>query len=506
MIDCREVRPLGQGYSPLFQSWLEQAGPDGATGALQRAIAATGPRPCRLARAGWRPGPEVSGDLPADQLRRLQDNVRRLAAGAADVVVTGQQPGFLGGPLYTLYKIATAVALARRRTAAGLPTVPVFWSADDDTDLGEALAAVAWNPEGGTLQAAGARDLKRDPSWRRRMVGTLPCPQVCAGAATTGSGVEADALRRDLQALLHRSVTEDWSLGRLNTAAWYRCFAGTDLIIVSGDDPELHRAAGPLTRKLRPRTAELAALARQRGRQLAAEGGHAQLDERSLRTPWYRSEGLHRLPLDPHQDVADARLRPGVLMRSLVQDWLLAPVAVVVGPGEYAYLRQLEPVYAAAAIPRCPLVPRMVGTIVPVGRLDLARTVLAGPRQQARIWADAYLARATDQLSELLQEELGQDAAAARRLAAGRTRRWRRGLVAMMANLAREASRPGGTPAWVHPRGVAQERSLAAFNALLLWGDPLLAAVDSGADFHITQGAAGLWRGLAWEVEEPGGP
>jgi len=57
-----------------------------------------------------------------------------------DVVVTGQQPGYLGGPLLTLFKIATAIELAARRSAAGQPTVPVFWSGDDDDDLAEALA------------------------------------------------------------------------------------------------------------------------------------------------------------------------------------------------------------------------------------------------------------------------------------------------------------------------------------------------------------------------------
>ena len=30
--------------------------------------------------------------------------------------------------------------MAERRTAAGVPTVPVFWSGDDDDDLAEALA------------------------------------------------------------------------------------------------------------------------------------------------------------------------------------------------------------------------------------------------------------------------------------------------------------------------------------------------------------------------------
>lgn len=54
------------------------------------------------------------------------------------VIVTGQQPGFLGGPLHTIYKALTAVAAARRRSAlTGGACVPVFWVAGDDHDFEE---------------------------------------------------------------------------------------------------------------------------------------------------------------------------------------------------------------------------------------------------------------------------------------------------------------------------------------------------------------------------------
>ena len=108
----------------------------------------------------------------AERARQAAD-LAALAAGRAQVVVTGQQPGFLGGPLYTLHKIATAVALARQLTAAGRPTVPVFWCGDDDDDLREALAPVAWSPPD-QLVRSEALEAARRGRGERSLVGRLP--------------------------------------------------------------------------------------------------------------------------------------------------------------------------------------------------------------------------------------------------------------------------------------------------------------------------------------------
>src|SRR5439155_17110086 len=52
--------------------------------------------------------------------------------------LTGQQVGLYLGPLYTVYKAATAVVLARALEAeTGVRTVPLFWMATEDHDVAE---------------------------------------------------------------------------------------------------------------------------------------------------------------------------------------------------------------------------------------------------------------------------------------------------------------------------------------------------------------------------------
>src|SRR5207253_4924552 len=87
----------------------------------------------------------------------------RLAAGNVLVVTTGQQPGLFTGPLYTVYKALSAIALARRlERERRVPGVPLFWGAGGDHDFAEANHTRFLNAGGDLVQivlrerAAGA--------------------------------------------------------------------------------------------------------------------------------------------------------------------------------------------------------------------------------------------------------------------------------------------------------------------------------------------------------------
>ena len=70
---------------------------------------------------------------------KAQANLELLRSGEALCVTTGQQPGLLIGPLYTLYKALSAAAIAERfQEILGRPVVPLFWVAGDDHDFAEA--------------------------------------------------------------------------------------------------------------------------------------------------------------------------------------------------------------------------------------------------------------------------------------------------------------------------------------------------------------------------------
>ena len=95
-------------------------------------------------------------------------NIAKLRAGAR-AVVTGQQVGLLGGPLYVLLKAATAVARAKQATAAtGVEHVPIFWLATEDHDLEEVdQVSLLSKTAVETLQSGREVSAPRCAGWRR---------------------------------------------------------------------------------------------------------------------------------------------------------------------------------------------------------------------------------------------------------------------------------------------------------------------------------------------------
>ena len=107
--------------SPHFQEWMkEESGQISYDSSRRERVSAILERQNK----SWNASPQTLANL--DRLRK----------GAA-AVVTGQQVGLFGGPMFAIYKALTAVKLAEEATAAGVDAVPIFWLATYDHDLAE---------------------------------------------------------------------------------------------------------------------------------------------------------------------------------------------------------------------------------------------------------------------------------------------------------------------------------------------------------------------------------
>ncbi|HVS02526.1 MAG TPA: bacillithiol biosynthesis cysteine-adding enzyme BshC [Thermoanaerobaculia bacterium] len=287
---------------------------------------------------------------------------RRLADPATRVVVAGQQPGLLGGPLYTLLKLIAAARWAERLGAAGQPAVAVFWVATEDHDFGEVARAAVWANDG----------------LHRLSLGEDPLPLTPVGMRTLGPGV--DEVLAELAALFPYQPYSGW-VERLRQC--YRpqhrfgeafCRLAVELLgdrcplLLDAMLPELKAAEAPWLRRLvEEREAVAAALAaadrRLEGRghplQVAPQPGAAPLfllagGERR-RVLW---EGGGRFSLRGGAEGArplaellaaaadnPAALSPNVLSRPVVQDAVLGTSLSILGPGELSYMAQAAALY-----------------------------------------------------------------------------------------------------------------------------------------------------------------
>ncbi|MBX6377313.1 MAG: bacillithiol biosynthesis cysteine-adding enzyme BshC, partial [Clostridia bacterium] len=303
-------------------------------------------------------------------------------ADGALAVVTGQQAGAATGPLYTLYKAVTAVALARVLAAAlERPVVPVFWVASEDHDLHEIATIHVLSRRGQvrrlSLPVPGGRRPSGSvpvPAGARRFVGELL--EVCEGPWREEAAIALAETARAASSLA------DW-FARL--MAWL--FRGTGLVFLDPMDPALRALLAPffldalvareaVGRELRSATARLQA----RGYEPALTCDDDQvhlflLDEGGERVAlFWDGDGyadrdgrlfLGVAELARLAGNAPHRLSTDVVLRPVAQDVLLPTLAYVAGPGEVAYLAQLGGVYRVFGQEMPIIYPRLSLTVVP---------------------------------------------------------------------------------------------------------------------------------------------
>jgi uncharacterized protein YllA (UPF0747 family) len=113
------------------------------------------------------------------------------------------------------------------------------------------------------------------------------------------------------------------------------------------------------------------------GARLQSDGYHAQLSLGGDSGVFLIDDGLRKsVPPDRRPVLIEAaersveRCSPGVVARSLVQDYVFKPLAVVLGPAEIAYRCQTDAIYESFAIPRPTTIPRFTATYLPPEFLD----------------------------------------------------------------------------------------------------------------------------------------
>ncbi|HOV99465.1 MAG TPA: bacillithiol biosynthesis cysteine-adding enzyme BshC [Bacteroidota bacterium] len=325
-----------------------------------------------------------------NQNRNFQCGVRTLANidlllnDTTFAVVTGQQVGICGGPLYTLYKILTTLLLSEQLSQQfpNFNFVPVFWLESEDHDIDEAttLSLITKSSEFVTLKyelqkAQGQKNIGS--------VGALTFDDTIQKFLTDmESTVLPTEFSHSVFELLHNAYSPEMTFTRGFVHLYNVLLENSGIIFFDPRDRTAKQLMKPIFSKElleQPKTCQLVISQSE----LLEHNYHAQVKPRAVNLFLNYNNG--RYPIEPKDDGFFLRntrqqyssdellsllesnpelFSPNVVLRPICQDALFPTIAYVAGPSEIAYFAQFKPVYSHFGIPMPLIFPRASVTIM----------------------------------------------------------------------------------------------------------------------------------------------
>ena len=312
----------------------------------------------------------AAGTLPAGKPRRVHPDVlasvlpgpgrERLAAGEVLAITTGQQPALFTGPLYTVYKALSAVALAQRvERERGVPVVPVFWVAGDDHDFAEANHAAVLGRDGELVKIVLRERSHEAPQLPlfRELLGL----EIRTALDVLEVALPDSECKPDVRHWLEACYRPDANLADAGAEALQQLLGGRGLAVFRAHDRHAKRAAAPWLLKALNETLPdgltPVMVEGQLGRDRLSKDDGIFVTRRG-------GERFTRAQLESIAAETPERLSPNVLLRPVIEAALFPTLAYVGGPGEMEYLPEAAPLFSSLGVAPQAYVPRWSGVII----------------------------------------------------------------------------------------------------------------------------------------------
>lgn len=292
----------------------------------------------------------------ADRLER--------AAGSGFAVTAGQQPCLFGGPLYTWWKALTALSLANRLEAeTGLPVVPIFWAATDDSDYAEAAATVISANSGAERISLAPMDDNGRP------LADVPLGDTSAlfERLIAASGSAPNAATLDI---VRAAYSPGHTIGSAYVELLRKILEPLGIAVIDAAHPAVRIAAFPILKSALLQAQSIEDALIERSAELKREKLSAQVKVVKGRSLVFAATDgeRDRVRIKDGAIVAESAspgsLGPNVLLRPIVERSIIPTVAYIGGPAEVAYFAQVTAVAEAMRVPSPVIVPRWSGMVI----------------------------------------------------------------------------------------------------------------------------------------------
>tara|TARA_B100000575_G_scaffold287138_1_gene284974 strand:+ start:2200 stop:3936 length:1737 start_codon:yes stop_codon:yes gene_type:complete len=345
-------------------------------------------------------------------IEQSQSSIRaKLLEDDSYCVVTGQQLSWYGGPLYTFFKLMSAIQWSKRISETmGKTVIPVFWLADEDHDYTE-INQINWYKS-----FVNHSDLKN----------TSILKQFCADVEQTSLqeqiGMPVGKIKGDSSLLKNEflkwlakyhtieEATEQSFQFRKNTwiqtffqdvkkaysndkthaqnfAHWIiHVFEEYEFLVAGSNHESIKKLLSPIISKAVANDRSITELLKNQTYELKEQTGHSQVTV--MDSQWFVfNENAKRVKLNHDLNGEHSflqvggkqvltsnellkltqeqpeRFSPNVFLRPILQDHLLPVVAYVGGPAEIAYHGQMKKIYDFFDLDMPILIPRFSATI-----------------------------------------------------------------------------------------------------------------------------------------------
>ncbi|MFH5885363.1 bacillithiol biosynthesis cysteine-adding enzyme BshC [Halalkalibaculum sp. DA3122] len=305
-------------------------------------------------------------------------NIDRLREDRSLALVTGQQVGIFGGPLFTILKTVTTIHLADTlEQTLDRPVIPVFWLADEDHDYDEVKHVRLLNHD----------DLKTHAlEYNRNSYPPVAELTLDDSFYLFKNEIENDLFETDFTADLWALLNSCYTNGtRLDTAFGQliaELFSKHGLILAGSNCNSIKQRARHCMKYAIEEADQIREALEQQSSELETNY-HRQatvydsnlfyLDEEAGRTKilrngqswktdsgreWSTAQLLDLIDEDPE------KFSPNVFLRPILQDLMVPTLGYVAGPGELAYYGQMKKMYELFERSMPAIFPRMSATII----------------------------------------------------------------------------------------------------------------------------------------------
>jgi bacillithiol synthase len=295
---------------------------------------------------------------------KTKKNISYLKDKKTLAIVTGQQLGILGGPLYTFYKIITAIKLsvylAERYNEFNF--VPVFWLEGDDHDFDE-ISHVNLINENNDIVKINYRETTEDDE-NSGSVGNLKIDNLInAFFDSLSSELRETEFKDELLAKLKSFYSEGKTFKQSFKELIFWLFDERGLVIFDPQDKKVKKLLRPIFKKeiddFRQHTEKLVHVSAK-----LEEVYHAQVKINPINLFFNNQDGRYAIePADNEFRLKRKRKKfsydeiielienepelfsANVLLRPICQDFIFPTAFYVAGPSEITYFAQVLPLY-----------------------------------------------------------------------------------------------------------------------------------------------------------------